>query len=198
MLTISYRPSLTYTPFLLPLILLPLLAEWLYQVAYPADFQQQKEMLLVANIIYIVVVRLAILDGIFFMFSQSSHALHVTLIRIVGLYLEVTLVTIAYFAIMFFIFGVFDLFHYNANINAEQLVNMKQHDLIVAFYISTVSFTTLGLGDWVPQSLNAMISVSAEVILGVMQAAIFMAIIIYAHKNKEILAPGARPTPVKP
>ena len=198
MMAITYRPGLTYTPFLLPLILLPLLGEWLYQVYFPADFEANKAFFLVANIIYIVVVRLAILDGMLFMFSRSTHALHITLIRIVGLYLEITLVTISYFAIMFFIFDVFDLFQYNASIGAEQLANIKQHDLLAAFYISTVSFTTLGLGDWVPQSLNAMMSVSVEVILGVMQAAIFMAIIIYAHQNKEVLGPGTRPVLAEP
>jgi len=190
-LNVAYRTNLTFVPFVLPLILLPLLAEWLFQLYYPSLFTQTKEIFLTVNIIYIIFIRLAVLDVMLFMFSRSPHALHVTLIKIVGLYMEITLVTISYFAIMFYIFDVFALFQYNADIGAEQLLNIKQHDLLAAFYISTVSFTTLGLGDWVPQSLNAMMAISVEVILGVMQAAIFMAIIIYAHQNKEIAAPGA-------
>ena len=176
----------------MPLILLPLLGEWVLQSLYPIWFEQKNELFLVFNIVYIVIIRLVLLDAMLFLFTHTSHfQLHVTLIRIVGLYLEITLITILYFALMFYIFDVFDLFHYNANIGAEQLANIKRHDFLSALYISTVSFTTLGLGDWVPQSLNAMMSVSTEVILGVVQAAVFMAIIIYAHQNKEIIAPQA-------
>jgi len=185
-----YRPSLTYAPLLLPLILVPLFGEWAWKIYYPVFFDEKKEVFLVANIIYIVIVRLALLDAMLFLFSRSVHALHITLIRIVALYLEVTVVTILYFALLFYIFDVFHLFQYNASIGAKQLANIKAHDFLAAFYISTVSFTTLGLGDWVPQSLNAMMAVSTEVILGVVQAGVFMAIIIYAHQNKEILAPG--------
>jgi len=190
MRNILRRPNLTYTPFLLPLILLPLLGEWLWRVYDPDFFTNEKEVFLTFNIVYIVITRLLLLDVMLFLFSRSKRALHVTLIRIVGLYLEITLITISYFALMFYIFGVFLLFQYNADIAAEQLAIIKAHDLLVAFYISTVSFTTLGLGDWVPQSLNAMMAVSTEVILGVVQAGVFMAIIIYAHQNKEVLSPG--------
>ncbi len=189
-LKISYRPNLTYAPILLPLILLPLLGEFIWQSFSPIEFEQKKALFVVFNIIYIVVIRLALLDAMLFLFTHTSrYTLHITLIRIVGLYLEITLITILYFAFMFYIFDVFDLFHYNANIGAEQLANIKKHDFLSALYISTVSFTTLGLGDWVPQSLNAMMAVSTEVILGVVQAGVFMAIIIYAHQNKEIIAP---------
>jgi hypothetical protein len=51
-------------------------------------------------------------------------------------------------------------------------------------YISTVTFTTLGSGDWIPQTLPAMIAVISEVILGVVQGGVFVAIVIYAHQNK--------------
>ncbi len=190
-----YRPSLTYAPLLLPLILVPLLGEWAWKSYYPEFFAKKKELFLVADILYIVIVRLALLDVMLFLFSRSGHALHITLIRIVALYLEVTVVTILYFALLFYIFDVFHLFQYNASIGASQLANIKAHDFLAAFYISTVSFTTLGLGDWVPQSLNAMMAVSTEVILGVVQAGVFMAIIIYAHQNKEILAPGSPTIP---
>ncbi|SFV54960.1 hypothetical protein MNB_SV-14-97 [hydrothermal vent metagenome] len=51
-------------------------------------------------------------------------------------------------------------------------------------YISTVTFTTLGSGDWIPQTLPAMVAVISEVILGVVQGGVFVAIVIYAHQNK--------------
>lgn len=187
---IPRRPNLAYAPVLMPLILLPLLAEWVLKSLHPVWFEQQNEIFFVFNIVYIVFVRLALLDVMLFLFTHTSRfRLHVTLIRIVGLYLEITLITILYFALMFYIFDVFNLFHYNANIDADQLANIKKHDFLSAMYISTVSFTTLGLGDWVPQNLKAMMAVSTEVILGVVQAAVFMAIIIYAHQNKEIISP---------
>ncbi len=157
---------------------------------YASDFfLENHELFLVINIFFIVAVRLIILDSMLFLFTRSTHALHITLIRIVGLYLEITLITILFFALMFYILSVFHLFQYNGSIDPAALANIKQHDFLSALYISTVSFTTLGLGDWVPQSINAMMSVSVEVILGVVQAGVFMAIIIYAHQNKEILSP---------
>ena len=189
-LKLHRQVNLTYAPLLLPLILLPLAGEWLWKSSFPIYFEQNKEIFLVLNIIYIVLIRLVLLDAMLFLFTSTNRfALHVTLIRIVGLYLEITLVTILYFALLFYIFGVFELFKYNADIGVMQLAIIKKHEFLSAFYISTVSFTTLGLGDWVPQSLNAMMAISAEVILGVVQAAVFMAIIIYAQQNKEIVAP---------
>jgi len=189
-LKLHRQANLTYAPLLLPLILLPLAGEWLWKSSFLVNFEQNKEILLVFNIIYIVVIRLFLLDAMLFFFTRSTRfALHVTLIRIVGLYLEITLVTILFFALLFYVFGVFELFKYNADIEVMQLAIIKKHEFLSAFYISTVSFTTLGLGDWVPQSLNAMMAISVEVILGVVQAAVFMAIIIYALQNKEIVAP---------
>ncbi len=181
--------NLRFAPFILPLILLPLFGEWLYKIYFTESFNLQKEYFLSFNILYIVIIRFALLDAMLFLFTRSSrHSLHITLIRIVGLYLEITLITIFYFALLFYIFDVFALFQYNAGIGDEQLSIIEQHDFLSALYISTVVFTSLGLGDWVPQSINAMMAVSAEVILGVVQAAVFMAIVIYAHQNKEILA----------
>jgi hypothetical protein len=108
--------------------------------------------------------------------------------RIVGLYLEITLITISFFALMFYLFDLFELFNYNGDISPLLLAQIKQHQLITAFYISTTTFSTLGIGDWIPQTLNAMVAVSIEVILGIVQAGVFMAIIIYALQNKEVVA----------
>ncbi len=78
----------------------------------------------------------------------------------------------------------------NRSIEAAEGRWKIQHGFLAALYISTVTFTTLGLGDRVPQTLNAMMAVSAEVILGVVQAGVFMAIVIYALQNKEVVAPA--------
>jgi len=47
----------------------------------------------------------------------------------------------------------------------------------------TKATTTPNL-NWVPQTLNAMLGVSVEAILGVVQSGVFMAIVIYAHQHK--------------
>ena len=185
-----YKTNLAYAPFILPLILLPLLAEWLLKINYSSFFSDQKEFFLIINILFIILIRFALLDVMLFLFTrESKYSLHITLIRIVGLYMEITIVTILYFAFMFYIFDVYDLFQYNANIGQGQLDAIKSHEFLSALYISTITFTTLGLGDWVPQTINAMMAISAEVILGVVQAGVFMAIIIYAHQNKHIIPP---------
>jgi len=182
-----YKSNLTYAPLMLPLLLLPLFAEWYWKISFPAAFAGVRELILVADIIYIMVVRVLLLDTMMFIFTRSRRVSHVTLIRVVGLYLEITVITIVYFALLFYLLEVFDLFHYNALISADSLANIQQHAFLAALYISTVTFTTLGLGDWVPQTLNAMMAVSAEVILGVVQAGVFMAIVIYALQNKEVV-----------
>ncbi len=185
-----YKTNLTYAPFVLPLILLPLMAEWLLKINYLSLFNEHREFFLIVNILYIIFIRFALLDVMLFLFTRKSkYSLHITLIRIVGLYMEITIVTVLYFAFMFYILDVFNLFQYNANIGFSQLEAIKDHEFLSALYISTITFTTLGLGDWVPQTINAMMAISAEVILGVVQAGVFMAIIIYAHQNKQIIAP---------
>lgn len=192
------RSTLAYAPFLLPLLLAPLLLVWGWQQVAPQFVETHKDAFLGVSILYIVIVRLALLDVMLFMFSQSDYPLHVTLIRIVGLFLEITVITILFFALLFYLFGVFELFHYNAAIGNERLADIRSYPFVAAFYISTVSFTTLGLGDWIPQSIHAMLAVSVEVILGVVQAAVFMAIIIYAHQNKDRLAAASDSTPEPP
>ena len=177
-------PNLNWVPLLLPLLLVPIFGEWAWRNHDPRFFADNLEIFLFSDIVYIVVVRLLLLDVMLFLFSRSPHPIHATLIRIVGLYLEITVITIMYFALVFYLFDVFHLFHFNAPIGAENLAAIHDHGFLTALYISTVIFTTLGSGDWVPQTLNAMLGVSVEAILGVVQSGVFMAIVIYAHQNK--------------
>jgi len=184
-----YRTNLSLAPLMLPLLLLPIILEVILNWKFSLFFRENREILMSINLIYIVLVRLVLLDFMLYLFSRSNLALHVTLMRIVGLYLEITLITISFFALMFYLFGLFELFSYNGDISSLLLTQIKQHQLITSFYISTVTFSTLGLGDWIPQTLNAMVAISIEVILGIVQAGVFMAIIIYALQNKEVVAP---------
>jgi len=169
----------------LPLVLLPLLLEWWFQIEEPVLFLQYKHEILLANIAYIVLARFALLDTAVYIFSRSHHTVHVALMQVVLLYLEVTIITIFYYAVVFHIFDVFSLFHLSAQLTPENLKEIHGHSLITAMYISTVTFTTLGSGDWIPQTLSAMIAVISEVILGVIQGGVFVAIVIYAHQNKK-------------
>jgi hypothetical protein len=82
-------------------------------------------------------------------------------------------------------FDVFSLFHLNATLKPENLEVVHNHSFVTSVYISAVTFTTLGSGDWLPQTLNAMIAVTSEAILGVIQGGVFVAIIIYGHQNRE-------------
>jgi len=142
--------------------------------------------MLFANVAYIVFVRFAFLDTAIYIFSRSKAHIHLTLLQIVLLYLEVTLITIIYFAAIYYMFDVFSLFHLNSQFPPQNLKVIHEHSFIVAMYISAVTFTTLGSGDWIPQTLPAMIAVISEVILGVIQGGVFVAIIIYAHQNKKV------------
>jgi hypothetical protein len=184
-----FIPNINIAFLVMPLVLLPLLGEWIVLHTAQSLFSQYREIFFVLDILYIVIARLALLDSALYVFSHSPHPTNATLIRIVMLYLEITVITIAYFAIMFYMFDVFSLFHLSAVFPPENFKSIHDHSFVTAFYISTVTFTTLGSGDWIPQTLNAMIAVSAEVILGVIQGGVFVAIIIYAHQN--------RPNPTK-
>ncbi len=170
---------------ILPLVLLPLLFEWWFYQQERELFLIYKDNILLLNIIYIVLARFALLDMAIYIFSCSKHVMHVALMQVVLLYLEVTVITIIYYAIVFHIFDVFSLFHLSAQLSAENLKDIHAHSFITSMYISTVTFTTLGSGDWIPQTLIAMIAVISEVILGVVQGGVFVAIVIYAHQNKK-------------
>jgi len=170
---------------ILPLVLLPLIIEWILNNMQVGFFVKNKEIFLFLDILYIVIARFALLDTALYIFSHNSHSTNATLMRIVMLYLEITLITILYYAMVFHIFDVFSLFHLTADLSPQNLAIVHKHNFITAFYISTVTFTTLGSGDWLPQTLNAMIAVSSEVILGVIQGGVFVAIIIYGHQNRK-------------
>ena len=168
----------------LPVVFLPILLEWGFTLYNPAFFHEFKDVFLIANILYIVLARFALLDSALYIFSHTNHPTNATLIHIVLLYLEITLLTILYYATVYNMFNVFSLFHLNSNFAPENLKIIHDHSFVTSFYISTVTFTTLGSGDWIPQTITAMIAVSSEVILGVIQGGVFVAIIIYGHQNK--------------
>ena len=168
----------------LPLILVPLLMELALHSRYNAWFTHYKDEILIVNIFYIVLARFAVLDAAVYIFSRSKNHIHLALIQIVLLYLEITVITIVFYAVLFDMFDVFSLFHLNSQFSPENLATIKEHSFITSMYISTVTFTTLGSGDWIPQTLPAMMAVISEVILGVVQGGVFVAIVIYAHQNK--------------
>ena len=180
-----FLKSVTVVYLLLPLLLLPLLFEWWFHLQESTLFLEYKHEILLVNILYIVIVRFALLDTAIYLFSRSKHTVHIALMQVVWLYLEITVITIFYYAVVFYIFDVFSLFHLSAEFSAENFKEIHDHSLITSMYISTVTFTTLGSGDWIPQTLSAMIAVVSEVILGVVQGGVFVAIVIYAHQNKK-------------
>ena len=169
---------------LLPLVLVPILIEWGFSLYNPAFFEEYKDLFLIADVVFIVIARFALLDSALYIFTHTKHPTNATLMHIVLLYLEITVITILYYATVYNMFDVFSLFHLNSNFTPENLKIVHDHSFITSFYISTVTFTTLGSGDWIPQTLSAMIAVSSEVILGVIQGGVFVAIIIYGHQNK--------------
>ncbi len=170
--------------FLMPLVLLPLLIEYYLFNDYKSFFLTHKDEVVLINVAYIVLARFLMLDSAVYIFSRSKHHVHLALIQIVLLYLEVTLITIFYYATLFYLFDPFTLFHLNSDFSAQTLSLIKKHDFVLSLYISTVTFTTLGSGDWIPQTMPAMIAVVSEVILGVVQGGVFVAIVIYAHQSK--------------
>lgn len=177
-----YNVHMAFT--FLPLVLVPILIEWGFSLYNPALFNEFKDIFLIVNVFYIVIARFALLDSALYIFTHTKHPTNATLMHIVLLYLEITVITILYYATVYNMFDVFSLFHLNSNFTPENLKIVHEHSFITSFYISTVTFTTLGSGDWIPQTLTAMIAVSSEVILGVIQGGVFVAIIIYGHQNK--------------
>jgi hypothetical protein len=185
---VHYVKDIKLIFLLLPIVLLPLLVELWMHLSGMSVIEEYKKFFLGIDILYIVLARFALLDTALYLFSHSTHTTNRTIMHIVLLYLEITLITILYYAIVFYIFDVFSLFHLNSDFTPENLALVKAHDFITAFYISTVTFTTLGSGDWIPQTIHAMLAVSSEVILGIIQGGVFVAILIYAHQNRDEFA----------
>jgi len=171
-------------PFVIPLMLAPLLLAWGWKEQYPAHFATHREDILFGFLIYIVIVRFFLLDLMLFYVSRKRRSMHLDLLNIVFLYLEITAVTLLYFALLYELFGVFDLFRYNGAEEVQHMLLMQPHSLRVALYISMELFTTLGLGDWIPRPLNAMLAAGIESLLGFVQGGVFFAVLIYAHQDR--------------
>ncbi len=171
---------------ILPLLLTPILVELVFHFYQVKFFIQHKEAFLFGDILYIVLARFILLDTALYIFTHTKHPTNATLMHVVLLYLEITVITIMYYAVVYYMFGVYTLFHLNSDFSPENYRIISEHSFVTAFYISTVTFSTLGSGDWIPQTLNAMMAVSSEVILGIVQGGIFISIIIYGHQNREI------------
>lgn len=174
---------LPWLPWLIPLMLAPLLIGLAIKIIAPAEFSALREELLFAYLLYIVIVRFALLDVMLFYVAQKRRSIHMDLLHLVFLYLEVTAFTLLFFALMYLQFGVFDLFTYNGEGTFAHSDILHAHPFRVSLYISVALFTTLGIGDWVPQTLNAMMSASIEAILGFVQGGVFFAVLIYAHQD---------------
>ena len=99
--------SETIAFFVLPLVLLPLAFEVLLHGIHPEWFDMYREKILIANILYIVLARFTMLDTAVYIFSKSKNHVHLALIQIVLLYLEVTIITIVFYAVLFNMFDVF-------------------------------------------------------------------------------------------
>ena len=74
------------TFFVLPLILLPLLFELLLHGQYTIWFDSYHDEVLIANIVFIVLARFAVLDTAVYIFSRSKNHIHLALVQIVLLY----------------------------------------------------------------------------------------------------------------
>lgn len=174
---------LPWLPALIPLMLLPLLIGWVWQTLAPAEFNYWREDLMFAYLLYIAIVRFALLDVMLFYVAHQRRPMHLDLLHLVFLYLEVTAFTLLFFALMYQQFGVFDLFTYNAQGTLAHSEALQAHPFRVSLYISVAFFVTLGIGDWVPQTLNAMMAAGIEAILGFVQSGVFFAVLIYAHQD---------------
>jgi hypothetical protein len=171
-------------PFVIPFMLAPLALAWLWKTQYPVHFQANREDILFGFLIYIVIVRFFLLDLMLFYVSRKRRSMHLDLLHIVFLYLEVTAMTLLYFAALYELFGVFELFRYNGVQETQHMLLMQPHSFRVALYISMELFTTLGLGDWIPRTLNAMLAAGIESLLGFVQGGVFFAVLIYAHQDR--------------
>jgi hypothetical protein len=165
------------------LLLLPLAAGWGWRRLDPVSFGANRETVLIVFLGYIAIVRLLLLDLMLYYISRRRRSVNLDLLHIVLMYLEVSVITVLYFALLFQLMDVFTLFRYSGTMPLAQVQSLEVHPLSVALYISVELFTTLGLGDWVPQTLNAMWATGIEALLGFVQGGVFFAVLIYAHQT---------------
>ncbi|MGC9271850.1 hypothetical protein, partial [Acidiphilium sp.] len=175
--------TVRYLPFLLPLLWLPLLVEYLLDIMEPHIIVSYDTTIFGFDLIYIFAVRFFVLDLILYFVTRNDRTARFALLEIVFLYIEITLITVTYFGFLYNLFGVFHLFRYTGP-NHTLVHSIIKHTLLLSMYISIQNFTTLGLGDWLPKELSSMISVSIEAILGFIQAGVFVAIVITAHQSR--------------
>ena len=69
-------------PFVIPLLLMPLAAGWWWRGVDFAQLNQHREDLLFAYLVYIVIVRFALLDLMLFYVSRKCSFMHLDLIHI--------------------------------------------------------------------------------------------------------------------
>jgi hypothetical protein len=173
-------------PFVIPLLLAPLTLGWLLKIESPMDFGAYRADILFGYLVYIVLVRFALLDLMLFYVARKRRSLRLDVLQIVVLYLEVSIVTLVYFAALYDLFGVFGLFVYNGTGAVRHMLTMEPHGFGVALYISMELFATLGLGDWAPRTLNAMFAAGIEALLGFVQGGVFFC-------GADLYASGQRP-----
>lgn len=165
-------------------MLLPLLIGWGWQTFAPVSFERRHEDLLFAYLLYIVLVRFALLDMMLFYVARSRRSMRLGLLHLVFLYLEVTTFTLLFFGLLYQQFGVLHLFAYNGPNDLEHMLNLQDHTFRVSMYISVGMLAKMGHSGWVPQTLNAMLASSIEALLGFVQSSVFFAVLIYAHQDK--------------
>lgn len=170
-------------PFAIQLLLAPLTIAWLLKMASPARFGAYRADILFGYLAYIVIVRFALLDLMLFYVARKRRSLHSDLLRIVFLYPEVSVMTLLYFATLYDLSGVFELFGYDGAAAMRHTLLMQPHSFRVALYMSMELFTALGPGDWIPRTLNAMLAAGMEALRGFVQGGVFFAVLIYTHQG---------------
>ena len=112
---------------ILPLLLIPILIELYLHFKEVQFFIKYKEVFLFGDILYIILARFILLDTALYIFTHTKHPTNATLMHVVFLYLEITVITMLYYAIVYYIFGVHHLFHLNSDFSPENLKIINSH-----------------------------------------------------------------------
>jgi hypothetical protein len=176
------QPIVRYLPFILPLLWGPLVIEYIISWLIPWILERYFDQILAFDLLFIFLVRFFVLDLILYFVTRHQQTSRLGLFEIVFLYLEITLITITYFGLLYNLLGIDSFFYFTGGLPATRLSAIEQHPLFLAMYVSLQNFTMLGLGDWMPQTLSGMIAVMVEAILGFIQAGVFVAIVVTAHE----------------